>query len=142
MKTKVLLKSFVLIFLVITFTSTVLARSYAMRCKGGYAYVEILPKGKMKLQILFFKAKDHRKVGSNECAWLNRPLAKHEPTRLGIVCKRGFLSFSYSPAKLKNIGSKFRKKLSAVLNAIREGKEYFVHVKNKGKYFEITRFGF
>lgn len=116
------------------------AQAYDLRCKGGE--VNIFGEGsQLTVHIILKKAASHTNVGMGECAWLDRVLNQYETPH--VLLKTSYKGFS---AQYYKAGSGMAQvgftdpdpRLVAFINAMRNGQEYIIKVKNEsGRYLVI-----
>ena len=119
--------------------------TFVLQCRGGAGMTfDVRTVGsKVRLEIQFAHAPQGASAtppGAGQCAWLDRPLNGAEPTRLHIS-QSGEVQVACSADGRCNIG-RVPVDIRAVIDTIRKGGTFLVHVYNNGSgYLEITKVG-
>jgi hypothetical protein len=136
------------------------AESYPMVCRGGPSMSMRLtfmyPGENVDVKVFFVAARsaaNRSQPGPGECAWLDRPLNAKEPrilkfrenhpiTTLSLTADGpidGFPGGSLLPGQM--VWDNRREKTKYIYRALTRGEIFYIHARNKGSYFEVTRFG-
>lgn len=120
----------------------IMAETHQMACRGGGEMQGYLnAAGERTILIIDFrKASDPNNLQPGECSWVDRPINDNEPSTL---------TYSISTASIRAIVSSGRvefqlntnKNLQVLLDAIQNGKTFYVYCDNVGDTFRITKVG-
>lgn len=119
--------------------------SFVLSCRGGGAMTfDVRSVGeKVRLEVRFAKATAGATAtapGAGQCAWLDRPLNGGEPVLLHLS-QKGEVQVACNAKGQCGVGV-VPKDIRAIIDTIRNGGTFLVHVYNNGTgYLEITKVG-
>lgn len=119
--------------------------SFVLSCRGGGAMTfDVRTIGeKVRLEVKFAKATTSATAatpGAGQCAWLDRPLNGAEPILLHLS-QKGEVQVACNANGQCGVG-KVPVDIRAIIDTIRNGGTFLVHVYNNGSgYLEITKVG-
>lgn len=145
MRKKFILLFFTLLFIVGSSTGFT-KETYCLVCKGGrQMVVKWTRKGNIEYIYIFFQKAPYsatqRQPASGQCAWVDRPLKPDEPNRLGLggikigLCE---LSIKMNKVIIKKICDE---NLRYLIDAVNNGKLFYVHCYRVGRTLFIRKIG-
>ncbi len=119
------------------------SKSYVLQCRGGGSmFARILMKGNTEIRGIKRAARGagSRSPAAGECAFLDRPITRKEPAQLLYKSKKLPVDF-FDINVQKVIPGWNGEPITEVLEAVRNGKLFYVHVRNDRGWMVIRRIG-